>query len=114
MLARGAKKMNDYAATMFEELQEKQADNGFLGANFYLNAGDRPSSSELLSIFYFRSYEDVHKFAVGPTHRAGWDWYNRVTKQYTHLGIYHELYQVPAGSWENVYVNSAPTLFGRS
>ena len=63
---------------------------------------------------YFRSLEHLHKFAHGKTHRAGWSWWDEMTKQgrVSELSISHEVYVVPKGGFENIYVNAEVYDFG--
>jgi hypothetical protein len=61
---------------------------------------------------YWRSIEDLHAFAHGPLHRAGWDWWDRTVKHHPHLAIYHEVYAVDSKSWEAIYTNCEPTGLG--
>lgn len=65
---------------------------------------------------YFRSVEHVQKWAHGKVHREGWEWWNEMagTGKTDFITIGHEIYSVPAGGWENIYVNSKPYDFGRS
>lgn len=65
-----------------------------------------------MTVFYFQSLEGLRRFSHGPSHRAGWDWWNRTVKEHPDLSIMHEVYEAPAGSWENVYINYWPTSFG--
>lgn len=57
---------------------------------------------------YFKNADYVHAFAEGPLHRDAFNWWNKVVATHPHLVIFHELYQVPRGYWESVYVNTAP------
>lgn len=66
-----------------------------------------------MHIFYFQSMEGLNKFAHGTAHRAGWDWWNRTVKEHPELSMMHELYEVPAGNWENIYLNYWPAGFGK-
>lgn len=66
----------------------------------------------MITISYWRSAGHLHAFARGAAHRKGWDWFQRSTKQHPHLGIMHELYSVPAGHWENTYLNFNPFCMG--
>ncbi len=80
----------------------------------WLNFGDRTATNEMMSISYYRSAAHLQRFAHGPSHRAGWEWWNEMVKKYSYLGIMHEIYSVPKHNWENVYVNYHPTGFGES
>ncbi|KAI9790334.1 MAG: hypothetical protein M1835_001008 [Candelina submexicana] len=110
-LAPGYAAIGNYAQEMMKEVDAKAEEYGLLSFNFYTNSGAHTTGSDLVTIYYFKDMEYVHKFANSEVHRNGWDWYNKHTKQYPHLGIMHELYQVPAGKWENVYLNQEPILF---
>lgn len=63
-------------------------------------------------ISYWRSLDDLHRFARSETHRKGWDWYNKEQKKYPHVAIQHETYMVPAGNWENIAYNFKPFGIG--
>jgi hypothetical protein len=65
-----------------------------------------------MTIFYFRSLSGVHKFAHGPIHRKGWDWWSRNGKEHPEISICHEVYEADAGRWENVYLNYRPMGLG--
>lgn len=80
-----------------------------LGMSSWLNFGDRAASNEIMTVSYFRSAAHLHHFARGPSHRAGWDWWNKMVKKHPYMGIMHEIYSAPKQSWENVYVNYHPT-----
>lgn len=62
----------------------------------------------LITMSYWKSIEHLHAFAQGPSHKLGWDFWSKTNKQWPHIGIMHETYAVPAGSWENVYQNHHP------
>lgn len=102
-------KLTDLAAAMFMDLEQNPVDYGFLGVSTYNSAGDT-TKPELTSIMYFRSMEHVHKFVASKSHRAGWDWWNHAKVE--NITISHEVYDVPKGNWENVYVNAKPYGFG--
>ncbi|KAK8062474.1 hypothetical protein PG997_014571 [Apiospora hydei] len=90
-------------------LEEGKDDNGFLCQTTFLTANETYTGSQLMMLCYFRSADDAHAFAHGPLHREAWTWWYEITKSHPHLSIRHELYDVPPGRWENVFVNSPPT-----
>lgn len=106
LFAPGFREMGDYFSTMVKNLEEHGEEFGFLGMTSWLNNGTRETQSENMQVGYFRSVEGLHRFAHSEYHRQGWNWWNRNVKQYPHLSIYHEVYHVPKGHWENIYVNS--------
>ena len=112
--APGAWKIMQYFTAMQDDLETNAAQNGFLSAEYLLNAGHRTARSEIKSVWYFRSIEHVMSFAHSPIHRRGWEFYNKAIKKHNHLGIMHEMYESPAGQWENIYVNQQPVGLGNS
>ena len=66
----------------------------------------------MLMISYWRSLEDIHAYAHGPTHSEAWRWWEKTMKSLDHIGVMHEIYEAPAGMWENVYLNFQPTDLG--
>lgn len=56
---------------------------------------------------YWRSYEDLERFARHPSepHLAAWRAFNRAVGSDGSVGIWHETYLVPPGQFEAVYGN---------
>ncbi|KAF8850542.1 hypothetical protein BDZ45DRAFT_731496 [Acephala macrosclerotiorum] len=102
-----------HARAMYRDLETHAEEYGFLGYSDY-NANDVTKQGNLLSVMYFRSVEHVQKWAHGKVHREGWEWWNGIqgTGKTDCITIGHEIYSVPAGNWENIYVNSKPYDFG--
>ena len=76
-------------------------DLGFLGARTLLGG------KGVTVIQYWRSVEDVYRYASAPAyeHRPAWTAFNaRARKAQGAVGIWHETYAVPAGAHESVYV----------
>ena len=81
-----------------------------MGMSTWLGAGERPASNEYATISYWRSTEDIHQFALSPIHRDTWNWWNNTVKEHSHLGIMHEIFEVPKhNGWEGIYANYHPT-----
>ena len=61
-------------------------------------------------IQYWRSFEDLEKFARSPSelHLKSWQWFNKAVGSDGTVGIWHETYEVSAG--ETIYENMP--LFG--
>ncbi|KAK6386470.1 hypothetical protein LTR65_008943 [Meristemomyces frigidus] len=112
ILAPGAKDFVDYFSSMARDLEKERKDFGMLGTSSWLANKERSSDNDILLIYYFRTVAGVEKFAHSEAHRKGWEWYTKWSKQYKHLALRHELYHVPAGHHENVFINSHPTLVG--
>nr|POE46774.1 monooxygenase [Quercus suber] len=106
ILAPGFKDMGTFFPNMVKDLEANAEEFGFLGMTSWLNTDNRTSKSELMQVGYFRTTEDLHKFAHSEYHMKGWTWWNRHVKQYPHISIWHETYHVPKGHWESIYINS--------
>lgn len=96
------------AAKMFEEL-EKDPDSGFLGyvpAYMGLRSG--------AAIQYWRSLEDIRRFAHDPDdrHVPAWQWYNEEVGANGELGFWAELYVIEDGNYETFYRNMHPVGLG--
>ena len=79
---------------------------GFLGGmNFR-------SGRTVLMVQYWRSFEDLERFARDreDPHLAAWRRFNRVIGSDGSVGVFHESYLVPAGHFESIYANMP--LFG--
>lgn len=86
---------------MLQELaQDPQA--GFLRHRTYL------SGRTILVVQYWRSAEDIYRYAVDAErlHRPAWKAYNKaIRKRPGDVGVWHETYMVPAGHHETIYVD---------
>lgn len=102
LLAPGAKETGDYFTSMTKTLEQNKAELGYLGGTSQ-QAADYNSPS---MIMYFESMEKLHDFAHGAQHREAWNWWNKNVKNMPHLGVYHEAYDIPAHSWEAVYLQT--------
>jgi len=94
---------------MLAELYRKKAaaargeaeDLGFLGARTLLGG------KGVTVVQYWRSVEDIYRYASAPAHehRPAWTAFNnRARRAQGVVGIWHETYAVPAGAHESVYV----------
>lgn len=74
---------------------------------------------------YFRSKEDVSRFAHGAAHVAAWKWWGEAEKEekgrrekgwkghgLDWVGLSHEVFEAERGCWEALYVNMKPTGLG--
>lgn len=63
----------------------------------------------VLTLSYWESLEGLRKFTCASAHMTGQLWWERgAMDKYPHFGIMHEVYEVPAGNWENVFHNFRP------
>lgn len=111
ILAPHIQTINEANILMWKELEETAPESGYYGGSEW-TCRDPRGALEVLTISYWRSTEDVHRFAYGPVHRKIWDFWNSHHKELGHLGISHEIYEVPKHKWEGVYLNFQPTLLG--
>lgn len=56
-------------------------------------------------IQYWRSFDDLMSYAKGEKHMKAWRHFYQRAAASQAVGIYHETYTVPAGSYESIYVN---------
>lgn len=93
---------------MLREL-EGRSEAGLLGADLYLASPRRPTVVQ-----YWRSFEDLERFARSrdATHWPAWVAFNKRIGSNGDVGIWHESYLVPAGSYDCVYNNVPPTGLG--
>lgn len=90
---------------MLQELYQ-HPEKGFLGGEFFLYRWG-PAVLQ-----YWRSYEDLERFARDPDdpHMPAWRRFNRTVGTDGSVGIWHETYAVGAGRHKSIY-NNMP-LFG--
>lgn len=79
----------------------RHPDKGFLGSQTFL------AWRTILSLQYWRSVEDLERFARNPSdpHLGPWRDYNRAVGSSGVVGVFHETYRVRAGHYESVYAN---------
>lgn len=56
-------------------------------------------------IQYWKSYENLIAYAKGPIHLKAWRNFYQKSSKSTAVGIFHETYKVPSGSYESLYAN---------
>lgn len=80
-------------------------DKGFLGGQTFV------SWRTILMVQYWRSFEDLEKFArnADDPHLSAWRKFNQAIGSDGTVGIFHETYRVGAGQHETVYVNMPRT-----
>lgn len=112
VFATDSRAMGNHLSKMISELDDNMGSNGFLGGSHWQSYDER-GALENNFIAYWRSIEDVHRFAYGEKHRKAWDWFNSLTKERSDfLGINHEIFSSEPGQWEAIYGNFQPTLLG--
>lgn len=84
---------------MIKELYTNKDELGFLSMESYF--GLRTTAM----IQYWRSTDDLLSYAKNERHLTAWKKFNQITSNNDTVGIYHETYQVKAGSYESIYGN---------
>jgi hypothetical protein len=76
-------------------------EKGFLGGEFFFY-GRGP-----VLVQYWRSFEDLEKFARDPEdpHMPAWQRFNREARSSGAVGIWHETYIMGRGNYEAIYAN---------
>ncbi len=76
-------------------------EHGFLGVEMYYNLRG------IVLIQYWRSFEDLEKFARDKSepHLSAWKRFNKAIGSDGSVGIWHETYLVNAGKYEALYGN---------
>lgn len=81
---------------------------GFLGAEYLLQWRG------VTLIQYWRSYEQLEKYARGGIHLEAWKQFNRSIGTDGTVGIFHETYCVQPGQFECIYGNMPPYGLGKA
>ncbi|KAK0725570.1 hypothetical protein B0H67DRAFT_570882 [Lasiosphaeris hirsuta] len=106
MLGPGYRDVADHFNGMLNHLWKGGENYGFLGSSSWLSANERHAGNQIMVVTYFRSQEELHAFAHGPLHSKAWNWWNSIAKTHPYLSIMHEVYTMPKGHWENIFVNN--------
>lgn len=79
----------------------KHPEKGFLGAEQYL------AWRQAMLIQYWRSFEDLERFARNPSdpHAAAWKRFNQSVGSDGSVGVWHEAYLIEPMHYEAIYVN---------
>jgi hypothetical protein len=90
---------------MLRELEDRPG-SGFLGAGQYMGSPRRP-----MLVQYWRSFEQLEAYARNrdSAHWPAWVAFNKRIGSNGDVGIWHETYLIPAGSYECVY-NNMPSI----
>ncbi len=93
-----AKAMGPMLSTLY-----KYPEKGFLGQESFM----RLFPLEIMLISYWRSFEDLEKFARSPEdpHLESWRRFNQAIGTSGTVGIWHETYLIQPGQYEAVYGN---------
>ncbi|MNH80871.1 hypothetical protein D3C87_598980 [compost metagenome] len=83
---------------MLKELYQNP-EIGFLGSETFL------SSRGVTVLQYWKSYEQLEKYARGGIHLKAWKKFNQAVGTDGTVGIYHETYKIEPGQYECIYGN---------
>ncbi|KAI9151389.1 Monooxygenase [Paramyrothecium foliicola] len=109
VLAPGFQEFIGYFKDMNVDLKARASEFGLYSVTTW-TGNETPTNNAMMNIYYFRDMDCVSRFAHDVLHRKGWSWYKK--GKYPYLGVFHEVYDVPAQNWENIYANMQPTLLG--
>jgi len=93
---------------MIKELYTNRDTLGFQSAENYF--GLRTTAM----IQYWDSLDDLLAYAKDGKHMKAWKKFNRLTKDNSAVGIYHETYIITQGQYESVYVNMPAYGLGKA
>jgi fumagillin biosynthesis monooxygenase len=113
LLAPGAAEVGSRFTAMNDDLKKRADEYGLLHVSTW-RGSERGSNNTLMLVYYFRDLASLNKFAFDPLHMDTWNWFNKIKRQYPHLGILHEAFVSAPKSYENVYVNCNPILLGQA
>ncbi|KAJ5465334.1 uncharacterized protein N7458_001020 [Penicillium daleae] len=104
----GYQQVGDYMTKMQNHLSKNADKFGYLGHTTWIEANGRTTANAVMTATYFRTVEELHKFAHSPLHKKVWRWWNSIAKTHPHLSINHEMYHAPEDCWETIYANCHP------
>lgn len=110
----GSRQLGEYFAAMWADAASNRETYGYLGNTPTMTSQDDGNRADaagktLLYLSYWKTLEGLHKFAHGSVHMKGQMWWDGgAMSRYTHIGMMHEVYEVPKGNWENVFHNFRP------
>ena len=121
-LGPGLREFGQLFTDIIEEAEANRSTSGYLGSSGPMLTMDGVNQNALVTITYWRSYEELDAFNKQGAHLKSIQWWNANTKRYPHigeflsgcheeqliLGIMHEKYNVPAGQHENISMNYRP------
>lgn len=112
LLAPHLKTIGTFFNTMIADITARSDELGLLSVSEWRgNDGAAASNNTLKVTLYFRDAAKVNAYAQERLHREAWRFFEKVGGE-GHVGVYHEMFCVPAGGWETVYVNCRPVLLG--
>jgi len=121
-LGPGLQEFGQLFTDIIKEAEDTRETSGYLGTSGPMLTMDGVTNNALVTITYWRSYEQLEAFNKQGAHLRSIQWWNENTKRYPHIGtislfyswdvlmtgIMHEMYSVQAGQHENISMNYRP------
>jgi hypothetical protein len=123
-LGPGLKDLGQYFRSIIKEAEDTKTTSGYLGTSGPMLTMDGDTSNALVTVTYWRSLKELEAFNKQGAHLRSIQWWNENHNKFPHigksrilrcrvhlltvLGLFHETYNCPAGSHENVYWNFRP------
>ncbi|KAK3332855.1 hypothetical protein B0T19DRAFT_457843 [Cercophora scortea] len=108
----GGSEVTRYFFAMQNALASRRDEYELLGSSEW-QGRTRASHNTMLFVMYFKNLAGLHKFAHDAEHRKGWEFLEKMNAEGKgHITAFHETFEVPAGGWETIYLNSEPVLLG--
>lgn len=111
-LAPGNAEIDRVFKDMWLEAEENRSKWSYLGRTATLFDLSDAEGITTFYISYWRDLKGLQDFATSTAHRLGQNAY--LAKKFPYMGIMHETYHSPKGSWETIYDNMPPTGFGKA
>jgi len=110
-LSPGSEEVGGYFRKMWNDAETNREKYGYLGHTPELGAieSGNDKSTTTVTLSYWKTLDGLYAFTSAKAHMNGQLWWERgAMDEYPHIGIAHEVYEVPAGNWENVFHNFKP------
>jgi hypothetical protein len=82
----GMKEFGQLFTDIIKEAEENRSTSGYLGTSGPLLTMDGNSSNALITVTYWRSYEELEAFNKQGAHLRSIQWWNENSKKYPHIG----------------------------
>jgi heme-degrading monooxygenase HmoA len=107
----GRKELAAAFMRMNKDLMLRREELGLISVSRW-RGNERETNNTFMLTYFFKDVQSLNQFAHEEAHRQGWESY--LASDYKrYIGIFHETYVVPRKSYESLYANCRPILFGR-
>ncbi|MCJ1349564.1 hypothetical protein MMC31_007805 [Peltigera leucophlebia] len=111
-LAPGNAEIDKVFKDMWVEAEKNRMKWSYLGRSATLYDISDGEGITTFWISYWKDLKGLQAFATSSAHRLGQNAYRK--KQFPYMGIMHETYHSPKGSWETIYDNVPPLGLGKA